>query len=91
MHEAGVAGRILEAVIERAVRAGATRVTEVELEAGEACGVSVDAVTFHWDEVARGSVAEGACLRFVPVADPAAFRLVAIEVEEAPAGPAARV
>jgi hydrogenase nickel incorporation protein HypA/HybF len=80
MHEAGVADRILEAVLAHAALAGASRVTLVELEAGEACGVSDEAVAFHWSEVARGTPADGAALRIIPVDDPTAFRLVAIDV-----------
>ena len=82
MHEAGVAERILEAVLARAALARAARVTAIELEAGDASGVSGEAVTFHWAEAARGTIAEGAALRIIPVDDPTAFRLVAIEVPD---------
>lgn len=82
MHEAGVAERILEAVLARAALARVARVTIVELEAGPESGVSEEAVRFHWTEVARGTAAEGAELRIRPVSDPTAFRLVAVEVPD---------
>lgn len=84
MHEAGVAERILEAALARAALARAGRVTAVELQAGAESGVSDEAVRFHWDELSRGTPAEGAELRILPAADPSAFRLVAIEVEDGP-------
>lgn len=83
MHEAGVAERILEAALARAALARATRLTVIELEAGPGSGVSEEAVRFHWAEVARGTAAEGAELRIREVADPTAFRLVAVEVPDA--------
>lgn len=82
MHEAGVAERLLEVVLERAAGSGATRVVAVELETGPESGVSEEAVRFHWAEVARGTPAEGAALRVVPVAEATAFRVVAIEVPD---------
>ncbi len=82
MHEAGVADRILEAVLARAGAAGARRVTLVEIEAGDACGVSREALAFHWVEHARATIAEGAVLEVREVPEPMAFRLVAIDVED---------
>ncbi len=82
MHEAGIAERILELVLARADEADATRVTAVELEAGEDAGVSREAVEFHWQAAARGTLAQDAVLRFLAVDDdPTAFRLVAIEAD----------
>jgi Zn finger protein HypA/HybF involved in hydrogenase expression len=85
MHEAGVANRILEAVLARAEAAGARRVTVVEIEAGEACGVAGESLELHFGEHARGTIAEGASLVVRRAGDPAAFRLVAIDVEDEPA------
>jgi hydrogenase nickel incorporation protein HypA/HybF len=82
MHEAGVADRILEAVLARAAAAGARRVTLVEIEAGDACGVSAEALAFHWEEHARGTIAEGAVLEVHEVPEPMAFRLVGIDIED---------
>jgi Zn finger protein HypA/HybF involved in hydrogenase expression len=82
MHEAGVADRILEVVLARAEAAGARRVTLVEIEAGDACGMSREALAFHWTEHARATIADGAVLQVRDVAEPMAFRLVAIDVED---------
>ena len=86
MHEAGIADRILEAVLARAVEAHARRITVVEIEAGEACGVSRESLAFHWTEHARGTIADGARLQVREVGEPMAFRLVAIDVEDGAAG-----
>jgi hydrogenase nickel incorporation protein HypA/HybF len=82
MHEAGVARRMLEIVLGRAdaAGAGARRVTVVELEAGDACGASQEALRFHWTEAARGTLAEGAELRILAADDPTALGVTAIEV-----------
>jgi hydrogenase nickel incorporation protein HypA/HybF len=82
MHEAGVADRILEVVLARAEEAGARRVTLVEIEAGDACGVSREALAFHWAERARATIADGAVLEVREVPEPMAFRLIAIDVED---------
>ena len=83
MHEAGIAERMLEVVLERAAAAGAGRVTVVELEAGDACGVSDEAIRFHWAEVARGTRAADADLRILVTDDATALRVAAIEVVDA--------
>ncbi len=58
------------------------RVTVVEVEAGERCGVSVEALRFHWAEASHGTRAEGAELRILAVDDASALRLAAIEVAD---------
>jgi Zn finger protein HypA/HybF involved in hydrogenase expression len=79
MHEAGVAERIVEAALAAAgERAGSVRI--VEVEAGQRA-VSDEALQFHWAEAARGTPIEGAALRIVPVDDPVALRLVALDVD----------
>jgi Zn finger protein HypA/HybF involved in hydrogenase expression len=83
MHEAGIADRVLDVILARVAEAGARRVEAVVIEAGDACGVSLEALDFHWREHARGTVAEGAPLVIVPVPEPEAFRLVAVDVEDA--------
>ena len=64
MHEHGVTERILQVVLQHATEADARRVTDVYLVVGELSDVSPESVTFYWDEVSRGSVAEGARLHF---------------------------
>jgi hydrogenase nickel incorporation protein HypA/HybF len=62
MHEREVCDRILQVVLQHAAQAGAARVTDVHLIIGELSDVSPESVALHWDEVSRGSVAEGSRL-----------------------------
>ncbi len=81
MHEAGIAERMLEAALEAAANAGATRLTAVEVEAGPGGSMSEEALRFHWAQATSGTAAERAALRIIPVDEPAALRLVAIDVD----------
>jgi Zn finger protein HypA/HybF involved in hydrogenase expression len=87
MHEAGMVDRILEVVLAKAVEAGAGRVTRIHLEAGPLSGVAEEALRFHWEEHAAGTIAEGADLVVSPTDDLIELRLVSFEVHDAP-GPA---
>jgi Zn finger protein HypA/HybF involved in hydrogenase expression len=82
MHEAGIADRMLDAVLDRVAEAGAMRVDAVVLEMGDECGVAIEALEFHWQEHARGTAADGARLVVLRPDDPAAFRVVALDVDE---------
>jgi hypothetical protein len=53
----------------------------VEVEAGPRA-VSGESLQFHWAEAVRGTPIDGAELRLVPVDDPTALRLVALDVDE---------
>jgi Zn finger protein HypA/HybF involved in hydrogenase expression len=86
MHETGIAERIVALVLEHAREAGASRITDLHLEIGEDAGASEEAVAFHLEEAARGTMAEGAALHFLPATDVRALRLVWIDVE-CPEGP----
>jgi hydrogenase nickel incorporation protein HypA/HybF len=83
VHEAGIADRILDIVVEQARQAGAPRITAIHLEAGVLAGVSEDSLRFHWEQHALGTPAEGAVLHFTEVETPTDLRLVSIDVEEA--------
>ena len=84
MHEAGIADRILEAATAEA-RARGARLTGVEVEAGPEAPVSEEALRFHWQHVCGHDSSRGAAaaiaLRIVPVEEPGALRLVAIDGE----------
>lgn len=82
MHESGIAERIIAVALERAREAGAARITDLHLEVGEDCGATPDAVAFHVEEAARGTMVEGARIHFVETSDPRALRLVWIDVED---------
>jgi Zn finger protein HypA/HybF involved in hydrogenase expression len=83
MHEAGIADRILDIVIARAMEAGAPRITAIHVEAGALAAVSEDSLRFHWEQHAAGTPAEGAVLVFTEVDEPTDLRLVSIDVEGA--------
>ena len=82
MHEAGIAERILEIVLENAGDADGIRVTDVYLEVGEASGIDSGAVELHWPLLSKDSIAEGATLHFETSAEPFTFRLTSIEVDD---------
>ena len=85
-----MADRILEAALAVARERGG-RLTAVELEAGPDAPMSEEALRFHWahavGEHAAGAraadarAADAVALRIVCVDEPAAFRLVAIDVD----------
>ena len=81
MHEAGIADRLLEAALAAAANAGGSRLTGVEIEAGPEAAMSEEALRFHWAHATAGTPAERVALRIVPVEEPAALRLVAIDVD----------
>jgi Zn finger protein HypA/HybF involved in hydrogenase expression len=82
MHELWITKRVLEVALERAAEAGAARITALHLEIGDESDVSPVSVEFYWPQVSVETPAEGARLEFTPAADPAAFRLTGIDVDE---------
>jgi hydrogenase nickel incorporation protein HypA/HybF len=82
MHESGIAERIVAVALERAREAGAARITDLHLEIGEDAGATREAVAFHLEVAAHGTLVEGARLHFVEATDPRALRLAWIDVED---------
>ncbi len=72
MHELPFVQSILAITLEYAQKAGARRVLALDLLIGEMSSIVDDSVQFYWDILSRGTVAEGAKLRFHRV--PAVFR-----------------
>jgi hydrogenase nickel incorporation protein HypA/HybF len=64
MHELAVTEALLDVALRHAAAAGATRVTEIHVVLGDLASVVDDCVAFYWAEIARGTVCEGARLRF---------------------------
>lgn len=60
MHEMGVTAGIIEAAVDAAEQAGATRITRIELTVGEFTEVVEEALRFAFDALAPGTLAEGA-------------------------------
>lgn len=69
MHEAGLMQNALEIAEERARLHGATRIRCITLRVGRMAGVEPEALTFVFDVMAAGTMAEGAALHIeaVPV------------------------
>lgn len=65
MHELSLSEGVLALIEDAARRENFSRVAAVWLEVGRLSCIERDAMTFCFDAVARGSVAEGARLEFV--------------------------
>ena len=68
MHELPVTQSLLDLVVQRAAEVGAARVTDIYVEIGELSSYVDDSVSFYWDIISQGSVAEGARLHFERIA-----------------------
>lgn len=62
MHEMSLCEGIRTVIEDQATRHSVTRISRVRLEIGRFAGVEKDALSFAFDVVMRGSVAEGADL-----------------------------
>ena len=67
MHEMSLAEGVLQLLEDAARREKFSRVGTVWLEIGQLSGVEPEAMAFCFDAVARGSLAEGACLEIIQV------------------------
>ena len=72
MHELAVTQSMLNLALEHAERAGAGRITRINLVVGEISGIVNESVQFYFDFVSKGTLAEGAQLVFERL--PARFR-----------------
>jgi len=72
MHELSVTQGLLAVVLEHAEKAGARRITRIDLRVGEMSGIVDESIQFYFDFLSRDTLAEGARLSFVRV--PARFR-----------------
>lgn len=78
MHELGITRNIV-AIVEEAAQG--RRVVRVVLEVGKLAGVMPDAITFCFDVVCKGTIAEGAALSIVE-REGAELKIKTMEVEE---------
>ncbi len=62
MHEMALSRGLVDLIVERAAAEQVTQVTRVFLEIGALSHVAPEAITFCFDVVSRGTVAEGAKL-----------------------------
>ncbi len=64
MHELPIAQSILEISLREAEKAGAQRVTSINLVIGKLASAVDDSIQFYWSMIAEGTIAEGAILNF---------------------------
>jgi hydrogenase nickel incorporation protein HypA/HybF len=72
MHELSVTQSVLEIALRHAEQAAAHRITRLNLIIGELASIVDDSVSFYWDIVSQGTIAEGSDLHFERV--PATLR-----------------
>jgi hydrogenase nickel incorporation protein HypA/HybF len=68
MHELIATQTVLEKALEKAAEENAARISDVHLVIGEISSFAADAVQFYWEEISKGTLAEGAKLHFRAVA-----------------------
>lgn len=62
MHELSIAENLMEVIREASIREKFTKVNSVSLKIGEMAGVDKDALSFSFEIVSKGTLAEGAML-----------------------------
>lgn len=62
MHELSIAMSIVDICTEEAQKAGAEKVTRVEVEIGTLSGVETEALEFSWEAAIKNTLVEGAVL-----------------------------
>jgi len=77
MHELPVTQGMLSIALEHAARAGAKKITAINLTIGEMSGIVDDSIQFYFDIVSQDTLAQGALLNFERV--PARFRCKACD------------
>ena len=68
MHELLATQAILDKALVKASEEKADRITDLHLVVGDLSSYVDDSVQFYWDEISKGTVAEGARLHFRHVA-----------------------
>lgn len=64
MHELADTQRVLEVALQHARAAGARRITNVHLVIGHEAHIADESVQFYWNEISKGTLADGSRLHF---------------------------
>ncbi len=81
MHELSLAEGVLQLIEDTARTQGYSRVTAVFLELGEHAAVERESLSFCFDVVTRGSMAEGARLEITDLPGSSEMRVKELEVD----------
>jgi hydrogenase nickel incorporation protein HypA/HybF len=68
MHELFATQAVLDKALTKAAEGNASRITDLHLAVGDLSTYVDDSVQFYWDEISKGTIAEGARLHFRRVA-----------------------
>ncbi len=64
MHELFATQALLDKAVAKAAEGHAARITDIHLVVGDLSSYVDDSVQFYWDEISKGTLAEGARLHF---------------------------
>ncbi|OGO19929.1 MAG: hydrogenase maturation nickel metallochaperone HypA [Chloroflexi bacterium RBG_16_48_8] len=64
MHELPISESILEIALRHADKAHAKRITDIHLVIGQLSSIVDESISFYWDIISQGTIAEGANLHF---------------------------
>jgi hydrogenase nickel incorporation protein HypA/HybF len=64
MHEYSLTQAILQTALQHAQQASAAKLARVNLIIGEYCDEHEESIRFYWDDLAKGTMAQGAELHF---------------------------
>jgi hydrogenase nickel incorporation protein HypA/HybF len=67
MHELGISENIVNIALAKAGEAQAIKVIQIDLVVGELSGFVPDCIQFYFDSLSKGTITEGAVLRFESV------------------------
>jgi hydrogenase nickel incorporation protein HypA/HybF len=84
MHELYATQAILDRAIQKAGEQRAKRITHAYIAVGEISTYTDDSVQFYWDEITKGTIAEGAMLHFRHV--PAELQCMSCSTKYQPKG-----